>query len=178
MCWSTNMLSTSRYIASRRSSPARVWSWIVPLYATGQGWPRFHRRGRWNARCGAFAPAGGWSRCISWSGARFCRRPKWLLTTQPCRSWIQAAGVPRPDGCGAMLSTTVLGRDPVILPPRMSIVKIIRATSGNHLKGFRGLLQVDGYTGFGGLVTGAAKQRSDPGVLLGTHAAEILRRLC
>jgi hypothetical protein len=48
MCWSTNMPTTFRCIASRRSSRARVSNWIVPLCATGSD-----------------APAGGWSRCMS-----------------------------------------------------------------------------------------------------------------
>jgi transposase len=33
-------------------SPARASRWIVPRCATGQGWPRFRRRSRWNARRG------------------------------------------------------------------------------------------------------------------------------
>ena len=46
-----------------------------------------------------------------------------------------------------------------------------------HLKGFRGLLQVDGYTGFGGLVS-ARGRRAAAGILLGAHAAQVLRHPC
>ena len=63
---------------------------------------------------------------------------------------------PRPDGSGATRSTTGLGRDPVIRLLPMSTARIARRSiRRSHLKGFRGLLQVDGYAGFGRLVKAA-----------------------
>ena len=43
--------------------------------------------------------------------------------------WTRAAVAPRPDGSGAMLSTTALGRDRVIRPPPMPIVKTVKAST-------------------------------------------------
>src|SRR4051795_3612290 len=49
-----------------------------------------------------------------------------LPTTPPCQCWIPAA--PRPDGCGATLSTTVRGRDRLTPPLPTLTVKIVRAS--------------------------------------------------
>jgi len=61
---------------------------------------------------------------------------------------------PKPDGCGAMPWTIGHGRDPVTRLPRTPIARTARRPA-SHLKGFRGLLQVDGYAGFGSLVKAA-----------------------
>ena len=57
--------------------------------------------------------------------------------------------------------------------------KIARASiRRTHLKGFRGLLQVDGYAGFGRLVGAHGGHRPSARVLLGPRAAQVLRHPC
>ena len=72
-----------------------------------------------------------------------CARLKCSLTTRHCRCWPPAAGAPRPGGCGA---DRAIGPLPICSEDRKGEHPAI------HLKGFRGLLQADGYAGFGSLI--------------------------
>src|ERR1700712_784050 len=70
---------------------------------------------------------------------------------------------PKPDASGAMRSITALGRGPGHPVAAYAYSEDRKAAHpASHLKGFRGLLQVDGYAGFGSLV----KAATDGGVQL------------
>lgn len=84
--------------------------------------------------------------------AQLRQRPKLLPTRRRCRCSIPAAGAPRPASSGPMRRTTGHGvaairrGSPMSMPP---IRKVERPIA--HLAGFKGILQVDGYAGYGKL---------------------------
>ncbi len=94
--------------------------------------------------------------------------------TRRCRCSIPVAAGPRPGGCGAMRSTSGPGRPGAsgrcLCLLRGSQGRASRRTSGD----FNGVLQVDGYTGFKRW-RNARRRHDRAGVLLGAHAAALLR---
>ena len=78
-----------------------------------------------------------------------CPRPSCSPTTRRCRCSIPVAAGPRPGVYGATRSTRGPGAAKAIRWPPISTPRIARvAHPAEHLASFKGVLQVDGYTGF------------------------------